>query len=302
MDMSNELRGVFSAMVTPTRVDGSVDEAELRNVVDRAIEQGVDGLVPCGSTGEFTSLTNAERRLVVETVIDQAAGRAAVVPHTGALTTVEAVGLSRHASDAGATGVLVIAPFYEPLELDEIRGFYEAVSDAVEVPVGVYNLPPATGINLEPAWVAQLASEVERVSFIKDSTGDFTQLGRLVADHGDQLTIFNGADPLLLHAFDLGVDGAIIGAPNLFGAECAAVYDLWAEGRHEEARATLQRIYPVLQFLVSGGYYAALVKGGLELLDLPAGAPRLPILPLRGERLEQLRGILATIGSQVAAA
>ena len=291
--MSTEFRGVFTAMVTPFGSDGGLDEEGLRQGVDRLIDAGVDGLTPNGSTGEFTSLSHAERKRVVEIVVAQTAGRVAVVPHTGALTTAEAVELSRHASDVGADGVLAIAPFYEPIELDEARGYYEAISDAVSVPVGVYNLPPATGVNLEPAWVAQLAADVEHVSFVKDSTGDYTQLGRLVTEHADVLTVFNGADTLLLHAFDLGVPAAIIGAPNVVPVETAAIYDAWAAGRMDDARTTLHDIYPVLQFLLAGGYYAALVKGALQLIDVPAGDPRLPILPLRGERREELRRILA---------
>ena len=300
--MSAELQGVLSAMTTPFAPDGSLDEAGLRAVVDRHIDAGIDGLVPCGSTGEFTSLTHDERKRVVEIVVDQAAGRAAVVPQTGALTTAEAVELSRHASDTGADGVLVIAPFYEPLELDEIAGFYQAVSDAVEVPVGVYNLPPATGINLEPRWVAELADEIEHVEFVKDSTGDYTQVGRLVNDHGDQIKTFVGADTLLLPAFELGAAGVIIGAPNIVPVECAKVYEAFREGRLDDARDTYRGIYPVLQFLLAGGFYAALVKGGLELIGSPVGEPRLPVLPLRGERLEELRSILAAVVSEPAAA
>lgn len=299
--MSAELKGVLSAMTTPFAPDGSLDEAGLRAVVDRHVDAGIDGLVPCGSTGEFTSLTHDERKRVVEIVVEQAAGRVAVVPQTGALTTREAVELSRHASATGADAVLVIAPFYEPLDLDDIAGFYEDVSDAVDVPVGVYNLPPATGVNLEPAWLATLAGDVERVEFVKDSTGDFTQVGRLVHDHGDQIKTFVGADTLLLPSFELGAAGVIIGAPNLVPSECADVYRAFTEGRLDDARETYRRIYPVLQFLLAGGFYAALVKGGLELVGASAGEPRKPVLALHGERLEELRSILHAIGSPAAA-
>jgi 4-hydroxy-tetrahydrodipicolinate synthase len=290
--MSTSFGGVFAAMTTPFSADGSLDLDGLRALVDRLIDNGVDGLTPNGSTGEFTSLSHDERKRVVEIVVEQADGRVPVIPHTGALTTAEAVELSRHANDVGASGVLAIAPFYEPIALDEIEGYYRAISDAVDIPVGVYNLPPATGINLEPSFIAQLAREIEHVSFVKDSTGDLTQLGRLVHDHGDVVTVFNGADTLLLAALGAGAPAAIIGAPNLVPAETAAVYDAFVEGRDADARETLARIYPVLQFLLSGGYYAALVKGGLEILGDSAGAPRLPILPLRGEMLVELQEIL----------
>jgi 4-hydroxy-tetrahydrodipicolinate synthase len=290
--MSTRFSGVFDAMTTPFTATGEIDEPALRRLVDRLIENGVDGLTPNGSTGEFTTLTAQERIRVVEVVLDQASGRVPVIPHTGALTTAEAVALSQHAADAGAAGVLAIIPFYEPMALDEARGYYQALSDAVSIPVGVYNLPPATGMNLAPDFVGQLAREIENVSFVKDSTGDLTQLADLVRAHGDVLTVFNGADTLLLSAFEMGIPAAIIGAPNLLPAETAAIYDAYAEGRHAEAQETLNEIYPVLRFLLSGGYYPALVKGGLDLLGDSIGNPRLPILPLRGADRDAFSAIL----------
>ena len=293
--MNSAFSGVFVAMTTPFALDGTLDVEGLRALVDHLIDEGVDGLTPNGSTGEFTSLTHNERKRVVEVVVEQAAGRVPVIPHTGALTTAEAIELSSHAAEIGASGVLAIAPFYEPIALDETEGYYRAISDNVSVPVGIYNLPPATGVNLEPAFIARLCREIEHVSFVKDSTGDLGQLQRLAYDHGDEVTVFNGADTLLLAAFEAGIPATIIGAPNLVPAQAAAVFDLFTEGRGEEARNTQNRIYSLLQFLLSGGYYAALVKGGLDLLGRSAGQPRLPILPLRGEMLDELRGILASL-------
>jgi 4-hydroxy-tetrahydrodipicolinate synthase len=299
--MSTDFKGVFTALTTPFAEDGSIDEPRLRDNVSLAIERGIDGFAPCGSTGEFTSLSAEERRRVTETVVEAAAGRVPVVPHTGALTTAEAVSLSRHAADCGCAGVFAVVPFYEPIELDDAQTYYEALCGAVEIPVGVYNLPQASGLNFDPGWVAELAAELEPLSFIKESTGDFTQLGRLVRDHGDALTVFNGADTMLLAALELGAPAAIIGAPNIVPGECAAVYDAFASGNHSEATAALEAIYPLLQFLLSGGYYAALVKAGLEIVGRPAGYPRAPILPLGGERRAALKGLLAGITSSAAA-
>jgi 4-hydroxy-tetrahydrodipicolinate synthase len=296
-----QFHGIYAAMTTPFHADGGLDLYGLRRLVDRLIDSGVDGLTPNGSTGEFTSMTHDERKQVVAAVVEQAAGRVPVIPHTGSLTTAEAVELSQHAEDVGASGVLAIAPFYEPMALDEIRGYYKAISDAVSIPVGIYNLPSATSVNLDPSFVGELAREIENLSFIKDSTGDLGQLARLATDHGDVLTVFNGADTLLLAALGAGVPASIIGAPNLIPAQCAAVVEAYTDGRDEDARHELGEIYPVLQFLLSGGYYAALVKGGLELLGEPAGVPRLPILPLRGEMLDELKEIVAALPARAAA-
>jgi 4-hydroxy-tetrahydrodipicolinate synthase len=292
-----DFHGVYSAMATPFGADGAIDEEELRASVNRAVEAGVDGLAPCGSTGEFTAMSDEERRRVVEVVVEEAAGRVPVVVQTGALTTKTAVELSRHAAETGAAGVFAIVPFYEPLELDDVRGFYEAIAEAVDVPVGIYNLPAGSGVDLDPDWVGELAREDERISFIKDSTGSFAQISRLVSDHGDAITVFNGDDTLLLPALTAGAPASLLGTLNLLPAECAAVYDAYAEGRYEEAEATYRRILPVSQFLVAGHYYSAGVKAGLDLLGHSAGDPRLPVLPLRGERREKLRGLLEAVGA-----
>lgn len=299
--MKAEFKGVFSAIVTPFDASAGLDEAGLRAIVSEAIEAGVDGFAPTGSTGEFTSLTTAERKRVVEIVVDEAAGRAPVVPQIGALTTTDAVDIAKHAAAAGADGIFAIAPFYEPLELDALRGYYEAIAAVAAIPVGIYNLPQATGVNLQPDWVGALARDVEPISFVKESTGDFTQLGRLVKDHGDELTVFNGADTMLLAAFDLGAEAAIVGAPNIVPEACAAIYDAWSEGRHDEAADRLDGIYPLLQLLLSGAYYPAIVKTALKLIGKPGGVPRPPVRLLDGARREELRSVLDQIGSLAAA-
>jgi 4-hydroxy-tetrahydrodipicolinate synthase len=300
--VATDFRGVFSAMATPFDASGEIDEATLRTSVDRAVEAGVDGLAPCGSTGEFTSMSDDERKRVVELTIAAADGRIPVLVQTGALTTKSAVDHSRHAAESGAAGVFAIPPFYEALELDDIRGYYEAIAAVVDLPVGIYNLPQGSGVDLDPDWVGDLAREVEPISFIKDSTGNFGQIARLAADHGDFLTVFNGDDTLLLPSLLAGADGSLIGALNLVPAECAALYDAHAAGNLEGAQETYRRILPVLRFLVSGPYYSAAVKAGLDALGLSAGSPRPPVLPLGGERLATLQGILSEISPATATA
>ena len=148
--MSQPLSGVLTALVTPFTDDGAIDEAVLRQVVDRNIDGGVHGVVACGSTGEFSALSGAERRFVVETVIDQSAGRVPVVAQTGAQSTAEAIELSQHAEKAGASVLMVVAPYYEPLSIEETKLYLRTVADSVSIPVMLYNLPVATGVNMTP--------------------------------------------------------------------------------------------------------------------------------------------------------
>ena len=287
------LEGIYSAMVTPFTADTSaVDEHALRALVDRMADGGIQGLVPCGSTGEVTSLTADERRRVTEVVIDQAAGRLQVVPHVGALVTREAVALARHAEVSGAAAVLAITPYYEPIGEDEVIAYYAAIADAISIPICVYNIPAATGVNLGVDLLVRLAREVPAVGFVKDSTGDFSQVQRLAMDHADDIKVLTGADNHVLPALLHGAHGAIVGAPNLVGAELGRMWAAVERGDHAAAWDEWRGIFPLMQLLVSGGYYAALVKGALELQGNGVGVPRDPIMPLRGELLAAMRDVL----------
>ena len=161
--MSTQLRGVLAAFATPFTPAGQIDESAPRLLVDRSIDGGVDGVLACGSTGEFAAMSGAERRLVVETVVDQAANRVPVVAQTGAVSTAEAVELSRHPEAAGAAVPMVVAPYYEALSLEETMEFLKTVAAAVDVPIMLYNLPAATGVDLDPDTVGQLAREVDNI-------------------------------------------------------------------------------------------------------------------------------------------
>src|ERR671934_2488251 len=144
-----EFHGVLPALITPFTEDGSaIDTDSLAAIVDRLIDAGVAGLVPGGSTGEFTTLTNSERRQLVEATVEAAAGRVPVVAGTGALSTRETVELSVHAERAGAAAVMVVPPFYDAPKWHELKAHYEAVADAIQIPIMYYNLPSATGVKL----------------------------------------------------------------------------------------------------------------------------------------------------------
>lgn len=292
-----QFTGVFSAVATPFSADEQLDEAQLRALVERTIEGGVHGLVPCGSTGEFAQMSADERRRVVETVVDQAGGRVPVVPHTGAMTTREAIALSQHAENAGAAAVMAVAPYYEPLDIDEVKGYFRAVADAISIPVVVYNLPVATGVNLQPEDLAELASLSPNIRCVKDTSGDFGQAARLIHDYGDVLATFVGWDTLFLAAFLEGGAGTIVGAANLIAPELVSTYEAVQSGDLRSAKREWNRVFPLMQFLVSGGYVAG-VKGALDLLGASIGPARAPISALSGSRRDELTSILKALDVQ----
>jgi 4-hydroxy-tetrahydrodipicolinate synthase len=277
--MTMQLRGILTALATPFSADGSVDEAKVRALVDRSIEGGVHGVVACGSTGEFSALSSDERRLVVETVVDQAAHRVPVIAQTGATSTAEAIRLSRHAQSVGADVVMVVAPYYEPLSLEETLTYLRAVADSVEIPVMLYNLPSATGVDLDPDTVGALAREVETIRYIKNTTVDMAQSARLIHNHADVISTFVGWDSLLLSALTEGAAGAMAGTGNVVPAELVAVYDAVSSGDLDQARQAWERVYPLLDAIMAQPFIPA-VKAALAAVDFPVGPPRAPVAPL----------------------
>jgi 4-hydroxy-tetrahydrodipicolinate synthase len=287
-----QIRGVINALATPFTPDGDqVDIPRLRSLVDDVVAGGVHGIAPCGSTGEFNCMTTAERRLVVETVVDQAAGRVPVIAHTGSLTTADAVALSRHAEKVGADGVMLVAPFYEPLNLDEVRRYYRTVADAVSIDVTIYNLPVATGVNLLPEDVADLCRAAPNIKYIKDTSGDFGQTTRLIHQFSDVVGTFVGLDTMFLAVAAEGATGSLVGAANIIPSELVAIWDHVQQDRLGEAREAWQSVYPLMLFLTQGGYVTG-VKAAMECFGRSINDPRPPYERLTGARREELEQIV----------
>ncbi len=289
-----ELHGVLTALATPFGPDGAIDTTLLGRLVDRSIDGGVHGVVACGSTGEFAAMTSAERRLVVETVVDHVGGRVPVVAQTGATSTAEAIELSRHAQGAGASVVMVVAPYYEPLTLDETLDYLRAVADAVQIPVMLYNLPSATGVNLAPDTVGQLAREVENIRYIKDTSADMAQAGRLIHTYGDLVGTFVGWDSLLLAALTEGAAGVMAGTANVMPAELVSIHDALAAGDLDRAQSEWATIYSLMDAIVSAPFIPA-VKAALNALGFPAGSPRPPLHDLDGAAAARIGSLAAAL-------
>jgi 4-hydroxy-tetrahydrodipicolinate synthase len=296
--MTVQLRGILTALATPFAADGSVDEARLRALVDRSIEGGVHGVVACGSTGEFSALSGDERRLVVETVVDQAARRVPVIAQTGAPSTAEAIRLSRHAQSAGVDVVMPVAPYYEPLSVDETLTYLRAVAGSVDIPVMLYNLPVATGVDLDPDTVGGLAREVENIRYIKNTTIDMAQSARLIHNHGHVISTFVGWDSLCLAALAEGAAGVMAGTANVVPAELVAVYDAVAAGDLGQARQAWARVYPLIDAIMAEPFISA-VKAGLAAVGFPVGTPRAPVAALDPDAAARIGELAATVGDPV---
>ncbi|MFD4647809.1 4-hydroxy-tetrahydrodipicolinate synthase [Streptomyces sp. NPDC058441] len=287
--------GILTALATPYDEAGDIDEKLLRVLVDRSVDGGVSGVVAGGSTGEFAAMTAGERRLLVETVVDQAAGRVPVIAQTGAVATREAVELTRHAEKAGADVVMVVAPYYEALTMDETLRYLRTVADSVSIPVMLYNIPDATGVNLDPDTVGALAREQGNIRYIKDTSADMAQAGQLIHRHGDVIDTFLGWDSLLLASVAEGAAGVMAGTANVMPADLVAVHQALTAGDLELARARWKRIYPLMDTLMTGGPFIQGVRAALQEIGLPVGEPREPLLPVEDPHRERIRAALADL-------
>jgi 4-hydroxy-tetrahydrodipicolinate synthase len=297
--MSSQLSGVLTALATPFTADGLIDESQLRLLVDRSIDGGVDGVVACGSTGEFAALSADERRLVVETVVEHTAGRVPVVAQTGATSTAEAIRLSRHAQDCGADVLMLITPYYEQLSMPEATGYLRTVAEAVELPVMLYNIPANTGLNLDADTVGTLAREVENIRYIKDSSGDMGQATQLIHHHREHISTIIGWDSLILAALTEGAAGVMAGTANIVPREIVAVHRAVAAGDFATAQAEWNRIYPLIDAILSVPFVPA-IKAALKALGQPIGTPRRPTGDLDAARVARIEKLIVELQIEAA--
>ena len=292
--MTTNLGGVLTALATPFTDDDRVDTDRLKFLVDRSIDGGVDGLVACGSTGEFAALRTDERKLVVDTVVEHTAGRVPVVAQTGATTTAEAIRLSNDAKASGADVAMLVTPYYEPLSLQETTSYLREVAGAIELPVMLYNIPAATGVNLDPDTVGTLARELDNVRYVKDSSANMEQALQLIHHHGDHIATFVGWDSLIYASLAEGAAGVLAGAANVVPREIVAVYRAITEGDRAAALAEWDRVYPVIDAMISVPFMPA-IKSALASLGCPIGSPRRPTMDLDTEHAQRIEQQLAKL-------
>ena len=287
--MSEQFHGVLPALITPFTEDGNAINTEaLAANVDRLIDAGVAGLVPGGSTGEFTTLTNAERRQLIEATVTAAAGRVPVIAGTGALSTRETIELSVHAEQSGAAAVMIVAPFYDPLGWRELLAHYTAVAEAIAIPIMYYNLPSATGVKLTAAQMRELP-----ISCFKDTGGDATWANELMQTGGP--TLLNGWDTMTFNALAAGAKAVVWGVASICPEQCVELHRLLIDDINlPAARELWSRLWPLCHFL-EGQSYPAAVKAACQLVGDTTGPLRAPQLPLEADAVYELTSLLERV-------
>jgi len=293
--MRRQFQGSLVAMVTPFR-DGRVDEAKVRELVDFHVAHGTDGLVPCGTTGESPTLSHDEHKRVVEIVIEQAAGRIPVVAGTGSNSTAEAIDLTVHAARAGATGALLVSPYYnKPTQEGLYRHFRTIAEAAPELPQIVYNIQSRTAVNVETDTLARLA-QIPNIVGVKEASGSLDQMTAVVLACGPDFTVLSGDDNLTLPLMAaVGGRGVISVLANLLPREVADLTHAALDGDWKRARDLHWKLYPLCKAMFIETNPIP-IKEAMAMAGLIHPEWRLPMCPMGSANRERLRTVLTDGG------
>ena len=295
--MAKDIRGIIPAVITPFTRDERVDEGAFRKVLHTMIDQGVHGLFPVGTGGEFFALTREEKERLMKVAVEEAAGRVFVMPNVGAITTAESVGLARHAETVGSDAVSVVTPFFLKPSQDELYEHYKAICGAVKIPVLAYNIPDRTGgVALSVATVSKLAKTVPNFAGIKDSTGDLTNSSEIIQACPPGFKVFMGRDTLIYGALLYGCVGAVAATANVAPGVAVGIYNAVQAGDLTKARELQTKLSPVRKLFTVGSHPAGLKEAMVQLGVLGCGICRRPTIELTPAQRDEVRKILKDIG------
>jgi 4-hydroxy-tetrahydrodipicolinate synthase len=290
------MRGCATALVTPFGPDGNLDLAVYRRLVERQIDEGVRLLVPCGTTGESVTMTTDEREAVILATVEAARGRARVIAGAGSNSTATTIEQSRRAVALGADAVLLVAPYYNKPTQEGLYSHFRAAAEAVpETPVVLYNVPGRTASNLTAQTTLRLAREVANVVAVKEASGNLSQVMEILRSRPEGFLVLSGDDALTLAMMALGADGLISVASNEAPAELNAMVEAALAGEWERAREAHYRLLPLMDvnFVETS---PGPVKAAMALMGLLEERLRLPLVPVREETRERVRGVLVELG------
>ncbi len=280
-------KGSYVALVTPMR-GGRLDEVALKALVEYHIQESSDGLVPCGSTGESATLSHDEHRRVVEIVVKTTRGRIPVIAGAGSNSTVETLGLVKHAAKVGAQGALLVVPYYNKPTPRGLYEHYKTVAKATSLPLILYNIPGRTGINMPAETVIQLAKDCPTIVGIKEASGGMDYTSQLMATlDRRKFTVFSGDDSLTLPLMSLGAQGVISVVANILPGAMADLCRAAAAGRFDRALELHLQMVPLMRALFLETNPIP-IKTAMAALKLCGSELRLPLTPMSEEPRKKL--------------
>ena len=290
-----EFRGAYTALSTPF-TNGEIDESAYRDFIEWQIEQGIDGLVPCGTTGEAATLTHEEQGRIIKICVEQAKGRVPVVAGAGSNSTKEAIALTQMAQNAGADAALQITPYYNKPTPGGLVEHFKAIAAEVSMPFVIYNVPGRTGLNLLPAHLKMIVDAVPEAVAVKEATGDMNQAAQVIEQCGKDFNLLSGDDFTVLPLLSVGGVGVISVISNVMPKAMSDMCKAFFDKDHETALDLSLKMAPVNRAMFMETNPIP-VKTSLSMMGIFKDAQfRLPIVPLQDENKPKLKSVLKTAG------
>jgi len=291
-DMTN-LKGCGTALVTPFKKDLSIDEDALGRFVEFQIENGIDFLVPCGTTGESATLSDEEQQRVVQIVVEATRGRVPVIAGAGGNNTAHVIKLARACERLGVDGLLSVSPYYNKPMQEGLYQHFKAIAEATSLPIIVYNVPLRTNVNILPNTIARLA-EIPNIIGVKEASGDISQIAEIITQVPPDFKVFSGDDSMTLALIALGGVGLISVAANEAPAQVTAFVRVCIENNRDEARRLNRELWSLMKsnFIETS---PGPVKAALAMMGKIEETYRLPIVPVTPETKEKLRAVLVDL-------
>jgi 4-hydroxy-tetrahydrodipicolinate synthase len=287
--------GSMTALITPMREDGAVDETAMQDFVAWQIEEGTDGVVPVGTTGESPTLSHAEHERVIDLTLDVAKGKVPVIAGTGSNNTAEAIRLTKHAKQAGADAALVVTPYYNKPTQDGLYAHYAAIATAVDIPIVIYNIPGRSVIDMSVETMARLAGDFDTIIGVKDASNDLTRPLKTRLAIGEDFTQLSGEDATIAAFLAQGGHGCISVSSNVAPKLCARLHDSWGQKDWQSFEAARDALLPIHDAMFCQASPAP-AKYGASLLGKSTDVVRLPLVAANDATRAQVRSAMESAG------
>jgi 4-hydroxy-tetrahydrodipicolinate synthase len=285
-----KIEGLYTAIITPFKGDGSLDEEGLAQNIRYQIKNKVAGIVPVGTTGESATLTEKEHKKVIQIAVEECRGKVQVLAGTGSNNTVEAIEYTKYAKDIGADAALMISPYYNKPTQEGVYQHYKKIAEAVDIPIILYTVPGRTMVNIEPETTKRL-SEIPNIIGIKDAAGSLDQVTKELSMARKGFVVVSGEDSLNYPIIALGGKGAISVVSNVVPKEMGELVSAALKGEMEKAKEMHYRLYPLSKILFIETNPSP-AKAAMNMMGMAAGEPRLPLVPVKKESEEKIRKVL----------
>jgi 4-hydroxy-tetrahydrodipicolinate synthase len=267
-------QGIIAPILTPLTAEEKFNEKEMRSQINRLIKAGISGIFALGTNGEFYAFSKEEKIEIIKVTVDEVKGRVPVYAGTGCITTQETIELSKMAKELGVDVLSIISPYFAGISQDDLYRHFSSVAEAVDLPILLYNIPARTGNNIDYTTVKKLA-KYQNIIGIKDSSGNFDNTLKYIENTDPRLSVLAGSDSLILWTLMAGGTGAISGCSNVFPELMVSIYQLWSQGKIEEANEAQKKIRPFRNVMQMGNPNSV-VKRAVNLLGHPVGPGREP--------------------------